>query len=193
VDPPVDPRTGKPTDIWCVGTSLLADGRVLVPGDNLDEDPAHVSTGLNTGFTFDPWTESWQSHEPMRQGRWYPTQLLLPDGRTLIASGQSAPGDPDFGSLGPAGSRGMDDDAEVFEPGGDVSQLDFRFNEPGRPPLSEVYPRLFCTHTGHVLAAGPRPTAATSIPAGRRRGASCPTSRARATGALRSCSPTGAC
>lgn len=126
MDPPIDPRTGKPTDIWGGGTSLLADGRVLVTSDNLDEDPAHVSTGLNTVFTFDPWTESWQSHEPMRQGRWYPTQLLMPHGRTLIASGQSAPGDPDFGSLGPAGSRGMDDDAEVFEPGGDVSQLDFR-------------------------------------------------------------------
>ena len=38
VDPPIDPRTGKPTDIWCGGTSLLADGRVLVTGDNLDED-----------------------------------------------------------------------------------------------------------------------------------------------------------
>lgn len=126
MDPPIDPRTGKPTDIWGGGTSLLADGRVLVTSDNLDEDPAHVSTGLNTVFTFDPWTESWQSHEPMRQGRWYPTQLLMPHGRTLIASGQSAPGDPDFGSLGPAGSRGMDDDAKVFEPGGDVSQLDFR-------------------------------------------------------------------
>jgi Domain of unknown function (DUF1929) len=158
VDPPIDPRTGKPTDIWCGGTSLLADGRVLVTGGNLDDDPAHVSTGLNTVFTFDPWTESWESHERMRQGRWYPTQVLMPDGRTLIASGLSAPGDPDFGSLGPSGSGGMDDDAEVFEPGGDISQLDFRFNDPGRLPLSEIYPKLFWAHTGHVLAAGPRPS-----------------------------------
>jgi hypothetical protein len=77
----------------------------------------------------------------------------------------------------------MNDDAEVFEPGGDVSQLDFRFNEPGRPPLSEIYPKLFGAHTGHGLAAGPRPTdswylahvkcnVALSIPAGGRRGAS---------------------
>lgn len=158
VDPPIDPRTGKPTDIWCAGTSLLADGRVLVTGGNLDEDPAHVFTGLNTVFTFDPWTESWQRHEPMRQGRWYPTQLLMPDGRTLIASGVTAPGDPDFGSLRPSGSGGMDNDAEVFEPGGDVSQLDFRFNDPGRPPLSGLYPKLFWSHTGRALAAGPEPT-----------------------------------
>ena len=158
VDPPIDPRTGAPTDIWCGGTSLLADGRVLVTGGNLDTDPAHVFTGLNTVFTFDSWKESWETHEPMRQGRWYPTQLLMPDGRTLIAGGQSAPGDPDFGSMRPSGSGGMDDDAEVFEPGGDVSQLDFRFNDPGRPPLSELYPKLFWTHAGHVLAAGPRPT-----------------------------------
>jgi hypothetical protein len=82
-DPPIDPRTGKPTDIWCGGTSLLADGRVLVTGGNLDKEPAHVSTGLNTVFTFDPWTESWDSHGPMRQGRWYPTQLLMRDARTL--------------------------------------------------------------------------------------------------------------
>jgi hypothetical protein len=46
VDPPIDPRTGKPTEIWCWGTSLLADGRVQVTGGNLDHDPAHVSAGL---------------------------------------------------------------------------------------------------------------------------------------------------
>jgi hypothetical protein len=42
------------------------------------------------------------------QGRWYPTQLLMSARRMLIASGLSAPGDPDFGSLGPSGSGGMD-------------------------------------------------------------------------------------
>jgi hypothetical protein len=132
-------------------------------GGNLHKEPAHVSTGLNTVFTFDPWTESWDSHEPMRQGRWYPTQLLMPDARTLIASGLSASGDPDFGSLGPSGSGGMNDDAEVFEPGGDVSQLDFRFNEPGRPPLSEIYPKLFGRTPGTCWPpARDQPTAGTS-------------------------------
>ena len=35
VDPPVNPQTGQPANIWCSGQSLLADGRVLVTGGNL--------------------------------------------------------------------------------------------------------------------------------------------------------------
>jgi len=35
VDPPVDPDTGRPVELFCAGQSLLADGQLLVTGGNL--------------------------------------------------------------------------------------------------------------------------------------------------------------
>ncbi|HVF76879.1 MAG TPA: galactose oxidase-like domain-containing protein [Solirubrobacteraceae bacterium] len=159
VDPPIDPRTGKPTNIWCGGASLLADGRVLVTGGNLDPAADRVFTGLNTVFVFDPWTQVWQRGDPMRQGRWYPTQTLMPDGRTLAISGLAAPGDPDFGSGDPASSGGMNNDAEVVSPdGASTTMLATRFNDPGQAPLSALYPHMFWMRSGQAMAAGPYPT-----------------------------------
>jgi hypothetical protein len=164
VDPPVDAATGKPTNIWCGGTSFLADGRVLVTGGNVD-DPQKDFHGLDTVFTFNPFTGRWAEHERMAQGRWYPSQLLMPDGRTMILSGLTRPGDRDYDTYR------LNTDVEVFSPDGRIDALDdLRFGEEWNPAPVDVYPHMFWMPRGHALVAGPQPDDSFWIDRPRRRG-----------------------
>lgn len=177
VDPPIDPATGKPTNIWCSGASVLADGRVLVTGGNVG-DPTADYFGLNTVFTFDPVAKKWQREPPMRQGRWYPSQLLMPDARTLIMAGKTAPsrapgtltptdpgypGDPDFHQDIPTRSGEFrNSDIETFSPDsskppyGSIERDDLQLGQPGAPSLTGLYPHMFWTPSGRALVAGPQ-------------------------------------
>src|SRR5439155_1555320 len=84
------PQPPAPAPIFCSGLSQLANGDVVVAGGNLiygdtfADDGYTTFAGLNTIFTFDPFTETWVQQPDMAHGRWYPTQTLLPDGRTII-------------------------------------------------------------------------------------------------------------
>lgn len=152
VDPPIDPDTGKPTNIWCGGASLLPDGRVLITGGNVG-DPRTDFHGINTVFTFNPFTEKWDppaSNAQMAQGRWYPSQVLMPDGRTLVAGGLTRPGDPDYGAGG-----NVNNDLEIIAPNGTIERQPGFFNGAGDPPLSGLYPRMFWMPSGRALAVGP--------------------------------------
>ena len=89
---------GKNVSIYCSGMSFLADGRLLLVGGTLTwgvNDPDFPSytefAGLDMALLFDPATETWtQLPRPSgSHGRWYPTQTLLPDGRTFVISGLS--------------------------------------------------------------------------------------------------------
>jgi Galactose oxidase-like, Early set domain len=155
VNPPIDPNTGQPVNIWCSGNSLLADGRVLVTGGNLMytvESPGQKFAGLNHVYTFDPFTERWKRQPDMQHGRWYPTNLLLPDGRSLI-----------MGGLDERGYGDKNEDLELFTPSrsrggrGRVSLLGGSgvLGDPGRPPVGDYYPHLFWMPSGHGLVAGP--------------------------------------
>ena len=79
--PPIDPRTGLRSNIYCGGASLMGDGRVLVTGGYLDfdETPGHVNDkGLNHTWTFDPGrrcgsatrTSAAERHVDITGGRW---------------------------------------------------------------------------------------------------------------------------
>ncbi|MDX6555074.1 MAG: hypothetical protein QOD86_1269, partial [Miltoncostaeaceae bacterium] len=153
VDPPVNPETGKPAYIFCAGTSLLPDGRVLVVGGDVGDPTAQPNQGLNTVYTFDPEGERWQTYERTRQGRWYPSQLEMADGRTLIVAGMPRDGDPDWPQAANA-------DVEIFSPDGSMQLLrNFRTDGQGHnPPLIGQYPHLFWMPGGHALVAGPRMT-----------------------------------
>ncbi|MEA2171230.1 MAG: hypothetical protein QOF76_4530 [Solirubrobacteraceae bacterium] len=157
VDPPVDPATGKPTDLFCSGTSLLPDGRVLVVGGNVGDPTVAPQQGLNTVFAFDPDTETWTRFAPLRQGRWYPTQTLMSDGRTLILAGAPKDGDPDWNSK-------INQDIELVSPDGTVqtlANLRAGMNDEGLgsgAPLPGQYPHVWWMPGGHALIAGPRKT-----------------------------------
>ena len=79
----------EPANIFCAGQSFLDDGTVLVMGGTVGR-----REGLKTIFTFDPITETWRQQANMRHGRWYPTQVLLADGRTVVIDGLDERGEP---------------------------------------------------------------------------------------------------
>lgn len=76
-----------PPEPWnpdCAGHSFLADGRLLVSGGTLGFNPTR---GPKSAYIFDSFTEQWIQIEDMRAGRWYPSNITLPDGRVITISG----------------------------------------------------------------------------------------------------------
>ena len=148
VPPPVDPARGLPVNLFCTGVSFLADGRVLVTGGNLAY-PAETGdkyAGLKHVYTFDPYTETWTKQPDMNHGRWYPSQLLMPDGRTFI-----------MGGLDEGGHANKNEDLELFTPSAarnGVGTIEFLgpkgvLDDPGMPPRGDYYPHLFWMPSGH--------------------------------------------
>ena len=161
VDPPLwlDPRDGvmKPANIWCSGTSFLIDGRVVVAGGNLQyrRNGVNEFKGLDTAFTFDPFSETWTRQPDMEKGRWYPTQARLPNGKTVILSGLDETGDlVDY----PTNKQ-----IEVFTPSpesdlrgvGTLAKMSGDRQTLGNPPDGGLYPHAFWMPSGRLLIAGP--------------------------------------
>ncbi len=143
-------RRDVPGNIWCAGQVVLADGRVLVVGGNLQYQtnpgsPGGSFKGLNQIWIFDPASETWTRGPDMQHGRWYPTATKLADGRVLITAGWDETGN---------GADANNDDIEVYTPAAD-----------GRGPGTvakvgennlDYYPHQFVMPDGRVLVAGPR-------------------------------------
>ena len=159
VDPPLwrDPADGvlKPANIWCSGQTNLADGRLLVTGGNLAYSTETAAfKGLNKVYTFNPFNETWTEQPDMRQGRWYPTNVLLPDGRAVIASGYNESGDY---------ATNDNRDVELFTPSADLNgrgtlTLLGSRGGAGQPPTGGLYPHMIVLPSGRTLTAGPYPT-----------------------------------
>jgi hypothetical protein len=82
-------------DVFCAGQSILPNGSVLVAGGTeFYDDEATSFVGKKTTLIFDRSTEAWINpvNSDMADGRWYPTQLTLGDGRVLIVSGTDSGG-----------------------------------------------------------------------------------------------------
>lgn len=81
---PVD-GAGFPLDLFCVGHSFLADGRLMCVGGTDQYDPWR---GLAAAVIFDPSTERWTKEASQPDGsRWYPTAMTLGDGRVFAMTG----------------------------------------------------------------------------------------------------------
>ncbi len=144
-------------NIWCAGNSLLSDGQVLVTGGNLKYlvDGQNSYEGLNHVYTFDPFSETWTRQPNMNHGRWYPSQLLMPDGRTFIMGG--------LDESGTLPTPNKNEDLELFNPPaqrggqGSISFLgpEGVLDDPGMPTRGDYYPHLFWMPNGRGLVAGP--------------------------------------
>lgn len=73
-------------NIFCSGTNWTEDGKLLVTGGHVD-----FFEGLDHASTFDPATNTWTQLADMRDARWYPTNVTLDDGSTLITAGSVTP------------------------------------------------------------------------------------------------------
>ena len=148
VDPPEVDLDGdgesEPAPIFCSGVSTLPDGSVLVAGGRLPSRE-QAARGPDLVFTFDPWRETWIEQPSTEQGRYYPSQVELADGRTAILGGYSdqEPGGIDNPEL------------EVFTPAeGDPDAQGTIQRFPSGDRVTSVYPHLFTLPDGNVLLAG---------------------------------------
>lgn len=154
VDPPIDPATGRPANVFCAGQVHLADGRILVAGGNkayeTSTNPKYA--GLERLYTFDPVSETWNEEPRMRQGRWYPTLLRMADGRVPIISGlderQTGAVNRDMELFTPPATAGTDGSLALV--GGQNA-----LGSAGRPPAPGLYPHMFWMRSGRGLVTGP--------------------------------------
>ncbi|HEY6781517.1 MAG TPA: hypothetical protein VI111_11210, partial [Thermoleophilaceae bacterium] len=136
--------------LYCSGVSFLPDGRLLIAGGNRafsEGDPEHGAgwKGLDTLFVYDPATGDWTQGPTMQRGRWYPTQLMLSDGRTWIGGGYDELGFEDYV-----------EDAELLNAAGDqlatvaapAAAADPSWGDAGWPGL---YPHAWVMPGGQVL------------------------------------------
>jgi hypothetical protein len=76
-------------DLFCVGMSTLPNGNTLMTGGTLayDMDAFGKFLGLKSAYEVDFNTGNVTQVGSMAHGRWYPTQVALPDGKTFVVLG----------------------------------------------------------------------------------------------------------
>jgi hypothetical protein len=72
-------------DIFCAGSSFLPNGQLLVTGGR--DDSKKGEYGIPESTLFNPATSQWTQAASMNYARWYPTNVELEDGSTLVFAG----------------------------------------------------------------------------------------------------------
>jgi galactose oxidase len=120
-------------NIFCVGHSFLADGRLLLTGGHVE---SHV--GLPHTVLFDPFSLTWQHGPDMNDNRWYPTNTTLPNGEVVVLAGEIS------------GSGTDNRLPQVYQPATNTYR-DLTTAERKLP----YYPRTFTAPDGRIFYAGP--------------------------------------
>jgi hypothetical protein len=130
-------------DIFCSGNSILADGRVLVAGGSNDSCHNPNGCGIRASELFDPISETWSDNAKMSFSRYYPSNVLLPDGTSITLSGNNATG------------TALIKPIESWDPStGAWTRLPASANI---PVTFDLYPRMAVLPSGKLFNAGPQP------------------------------------
>ncbi len=136
----------EPVPLYCAGQTTLPDGRLLVTGGTLDllwaQHGYTQPPGLKIVLIFDPRTESWSRTQDMKVPRWYPTQVELADGRTLV-----------LGGFDDGKPTNLTHTLEVVSPDGRTITA-----APQGDKETWTYPGMLLMPDARVLLAGPRTT-----------------------------------
>jgi hypothetical protein len=139
-------------DMFCNGTSIMQDGRVLINGGTKGYGALEVVgvqaqvpfTGLPNTSMFDPGTESFVDLTPTAHGRWYPTVTELNDGRMMTTGGLN---DSD---------GNYNNTSEIWDGAKWSAEIAGNPNIPNFPGFAfPLYPRMHLLPTGHVFYSAP--------------------------------------
>jgi hypothetical protein len=133
------PPTGW--DLFCSGHTFLADGRLLVTGGHIEDFVGEPQAGV-----YDPVTNSWTRVSDMNAGRWYPTNVLLPNGEALTLAGTIRANE--VNSL-----------PQVWQPATNTWRNLTSARLGAYPAWPDYYPFLYVAPNGRVFNAGPQQTA----------------------------------
>jgi FtsP/CotA-like multicopper oxidase with cupredoxin domain len=131
-------------NIWSGSHAHLSDptGTILAFGGyHFNANPPLTPQTEHRSFLFNPATSTWSATSDLHVGRFYPTTVVLADGRALTLYGQdnASPGAPTATSL------------EVFAPGAGA------WSAPKDLPFNYFYyPWTFLLPTGDLFVAGPQ-------------------------------------
>jgi galactose oxidase len=121
-------------DLFCSGMSFFPDGRVLLTGGTNHYDPFY---GAAYGIIYNPANNQFIEGPEMHEGRWYPTNTVLADGRTLVISGYVED------------KQQISRTLEIFDPlGWSWTSRSMNFELP-------LYPRGHLLPNGNVFYSGP--------------------------------------
>jgi Domain of unknown function (DUF1929)/Domain of unknown function (DUF4082) len=141
------------TNVFCSGHSFLPDGRLLVSGGHRDanadadgEPHLNIFDFRSVGSTQN---NSWVRAQDMNKGRWYPYNVMLGNGRTLILSGSY------FETLNSPGTRKFNTVPQIYNSdNGCLNTLPDPAPSPApspAPPYFSWYPYLELRPDGQVL------------------------------------------
>jgi len=125
------------TNIFCAGHTQLPDGRIFVTGGNTEIG----GFGPKTSWTYTPGAASpWVRGPDMRNGRYYPSNVTLGDGRVLVFGGQRQDGL-------------INEQVEAYvEDTSGTGRFDLL---PGGSWQLQNYPMTFLLPSGKIFHAGP--------------------------------------
>lgn len=130
--------TNTQHDMFCPGTAMLSDGRLIVNGGG----PTITHTSI-----YNPTSNSWSRDQEMNQRRWYNTTIALPNGNAFTLGGNR--------------TAQLDGRGELWQPGQGWRTLTGALMNPlysGNPiNRAEEHPQLVVAPNGKLLAAGPTP------------------------------------
>ena len=121
------------SNIFCSGLSMLPNGFFYETGGTL---PGCDFRGMSVTNAFNPFTESWTYIATMADGRWYPTNILLGDGSTIILSGRSL-------------DCVLNTTMERYVPGGGIELV-----LGGQLQNQSLFPRLHLLTSGEIVRVG---------------------------------------